>query len=183
VGGEVIEYLYNNNSPKKVVGIDISSEAIKQLAKKGFDGKVIDIQSKKFKIFLKQNIKFDYIIITEVLEHIQHPEAVILTIKEILPNAIIFISVPNAGFIIHRLRLLFGRFPIVSINCHIKEHIRFWTYKDFKFWVNYLGYKIKSYDGNSNFKLLGLYIGRLFPSLFAQQIVYQIKKYGDCKVQ
>lgn len=162
----------------KITGIDISFEAIKHLSSKGFDGKVIDIQSGNFKIFLKNNC-FDYIIITEVLEHIQNPEEVILTIKEILPNAIIFISIPNAGFIMHRLRLLFGRFPLVLINCHVKEHIRFWTHKDFKFWINYLEYKIKNHDGISSVRLFCIYIGRIFPSLFAQQIIYQIEKLGE----
>jgi len=177
--GSLMQVLIKKNSPNFIYGIDISKEAINHVKSNGMNGRVIDIQSNNFEKFLKSQ-KFDYIIITEVLEHIQNPEKVIEIIKEYCPNAIIFISIPNAGFITHRLRLLFGKFPLVVIVEHIKEHIRFWTHSDFKYWINYLGFELKDY-----FVCAGLYykplkfLETMSPSLFAQQIIYEIRKKNE----
>jgi len=171
--GTIIEYLSKNNKPKEIVGIDISKRAVDYVKEKGFDAFEIDILSEDFIKFLA-NKKFDYIIITEVLEHIKDPEKVILAIKNHFTKSI-FVSIPNAGFFLHRLRLLFGRFPLVMIQQNIKEHIRFWTVKDFIYWSNYHGFKVKDYFVSSGlyFKPLS-FLEKLFPSLFAQQIIYKI---------
>jgi len=171
--GTIIEYLSKNNKPKEIVGIDISKRAVDYVKEKGFDAFEIDILSEDFIKFLA-NKKFDYIIITEVLEHIQDPEKVITAIKNNFSRSL-FISIPNAGFFLHRLRLLFGRFPLVMIQQNIKEHIRFWTVKDFIYWSNYHGFKVKDYFVSSGlyFKPLS-FLEKLFPSLFAQQIIYKI---------
>ena len=53
-------------------------------------GKAVTVDTRS-----KEN-KFDYIIITEVIEHIQDPEMVLSCIKKNLPNAILYISIPNS---------------------------------------------------------------------------------------
>jgi methionine biosynthesis protein MetW len=173
--GTMIEYLTNNNHPKKMIGLDISDYAVKYVRKKGYDARAIDMQSKDFENFLK-SFSFDYIIITEVLEHLQEPENVIEVIKKHNHDSTIFISIPNSGFILHRLRLLFGKFPLVMIQENIKEHIRFWTHSDFVYWVNFFGYDIKDIYVSSTTKKFDLFLGKLIPSLFAEQIIYKIKQ-------
>lgn len=172
--GTIIDYISKNNSPEQIIGIDISEYAVEYVKKRGYDAKVLDVLSKDFEKLLKTN-NFDYIIITEVLEHIQDPEKVIENIKEYNPNAIIFISIPNAGFIMHRLRLLFGKFPVVVIVNHIKEHIRFWTYSDFKYWIDFFGYSLEDSYVSSTVKLFGIDLGELYPAMFANQIIYKIR--------
>lgn len=171
--GTIIEYLSKNNEPQEIIGIDISQKAVDYVKAKGFNAFEIDILSDKFTRFL-ENKKFDYIIITEVLEHVQEPEKVVIAIKNNFTKSI-FVSIPNAGFFIHRLRLLFGRFPVIVIVQHIKEHIRFWTLKDFIYWCNYLGFKV---DGTFvstglNFRPL-IFLEKMFPGFFGYQIIYKI---------
>jgi methionine biosynthesis protein MetW len=174
--GTLLKFINTHNNPKYLLGIDISEDVIDYVKKQGFNAKTIDVLSSDFENLMKTT-NFDYIIITEVLEHIQDPEFVVETIKR-YQDANIFISIPNAGFFPHRIRLLFGKFPLVVIQTHIKEHIRFWTLKDFKYWVGYHGFKIDKLSPSAGFgvrKKTGL--GNLFPSLFANQIIYQISKY------
>lgn len=171
--GTLIDYLKNNNNPSEIIGIDISQNAVDYVNARGNKAFVIDVLSDEFSKFLAGK-EFDYIIITEVLEHVQDAEKVILTIRDHLTK-VAFVSIPNAGFISHRLRFLFGRFPNVMIQQHVKEHIRFWTFKDFIYWCNYFGYKVDDYFVSSGlyFKPLS-FLEKIWPSLFAQQIVYKI---------
>lgn len=54
--------------------------------------------------------KFDVILCSEVLEHVYFPERVISRMVEYLnPGGVFIGSVPNAFFIKHRLRYLFGK--------------------------------------------------------------------------
>jgi len=141
--GTLIDYISKNNSPKEIIGIDVSKKAVEYTKRQGYKAYEIDITSNTFETFMKEN-NFDYIILTEVLEHIQEPEKVMLNLRESF-NKSVFVSIPNSGLLYHRLRLLFGKFPVVVIAYHIKEHIRFWTHKDFLYWCGYLGFAIVNY--------------------------------------
>ena len=173
--GTVIEFLSKNNKPKEIIGIDISKRAVDYVKNKGYEAYELDVLSDDFVKFLG-NKYFDYIIITEVLEHIQDPEKVVVAIKNHF-NKSIFISIPNSGFFLHRLRLLFGRFPVVVIVQHVKEHVRFWTLKDFIYWCNYLGYNVDNIISSllSEHKFVDFFKNK-FPSLFAEQIIYVVSK-------
>ncbi len=171
--GTIIEYLSKNNKPREIVGIDISKRAVEYVKEKGYEAYEMDILSEDFNKFLDGK-KFDYIIITEVLEHIIDPEKVIVAVKEKF-NKSVFISIPNAGFFVHRLRFLFGRFPVVMVNEHVKEHIRFWTMKDFIYWAKYHGFSVEKVivSAGLGFRPL-VFLENLFPSLFGNQIIYKI---------
>ena len=171
--GTVIEFLSKNNKPKEIIGIDISKRAVDYVKNKGYEVYELDVLSDDFNKFL-ENKKFDYIIITEVLEHIQEPERVMADIKNHFTKSV-FISIPNAGFFMHRLRLLFGRFPVIVIAQHVKEHIRFWTHKDFIYWCNYFGFEVEDYFVSSGLDFKSLrFLENLFPALFANQILYKL---------
>ena len=113
----------------------------------------------------------DYILMLEVLEHIQYPEDLLkLTYKNSKKG--VFFSVPNTGYISYRLRLLFGRFP-VQWRLHPAMHIRFWTLKDLKWWLNELNLLHKStihlYQGVP-------FLNKIFPGIFGAGFIVQIKK-------
>ncbi|GBE16231.1 bifunctional 3-demethylubiquinone-9 3-methyltransferase/ 2-octaprenyl-6-hydroxy phenol methylase [bacterium BMS3Abin15] len=168
--GTIMEYLSKNNKPQEIIGIDISQKAVNFVNEKGFKAFKFDIFSDEFAEFLKDK-KFDYIIITEVLEHVQNPEIIMNLIKKHVLDSI-FVSIPNAGFFVNRIRLLFGKFPLAMIQQHIKEHIRFWTLTDFLYWCTYLGFNIDSYFVSSGLYFKPLeFLEKLSPSLFAQQII------------
>ena len=172
--GTTINFIAKNNFPLKIVGIDISKEAINTTKKKGYEAFEMDVLSKDFELFLNNN-EFDCVIITEVLEHIIDPEKV-LTILDKFNYKAIYISIPNSGYYLHRIRLLLGQFPLVVIRIHIKEHTRFWTHKDFLYWCNYFGFKVIDFWSCKKLKRFGINLSDRCPSLFAEQIIYKIKK-------
>jgi hypothetical protein len=108
------------------------------------------------------------VLLLEVLEHMQNPEAFLENVKLICRKNIL--SIPNTGFLLWRLRLLFGRFPI-QWKVHPGEHLRYWTYRDLVWWLNELGYSgrcnIHGYEGMP-------LLNKFWPSLFAQGPVVQI---------
>lgn len=172
--GATIGFLSENNFPSKIVGLDISKKAVDYVKEKGYDAYEMDILSKRFIKYLKNN-SFDYIIIFEVLEHIENPEKLLSILKENKFEAI-YISIPNTGFYLHRIRLLFGKFPLVMINVSIGEHIRFWTHRDFISWCRLFGFDVIDFWASVKFRRLAVNLHRLLPALFAEQIVYKIRK-------
>jgi methionine biosynthesis protein MetW len=175
--GTVLDYLSKNCSPKDLVGVDLSIKAVEHTEERGYKAYQMDILSDDFKNFLEDQ-SFDYIIITEVLEHIQNPEDVIQACKGHF-NKNLFVSIPNMGFFIHRLRLLFGRAPLVVIQFHVKEHLRFWTHADFLYWCEHLGLSVYKYRVSAPIYPFGIDLGKIWPSLFGMQIIYALKQTGD----
>lgn len=171
--GTVIEFLSKNNKPQKIMGIDISQRAVDYVNAMGYTAQTVDVFSNKFTDILKEN-EFDYIIVMEVLEHVQDPEIILTSIKNNFSKSL-FVSIPNAGFFVNRARLIFGRFPLVLIQQHVKEHIRFWTLKDFIYWCDYLGFKVDDFfvSAGLNYKPLN-FLEKIFPGLFGCQIIYKI---------
>ncbi len=119
-------------------GLDISPVAVDYAQKRGLTSQVIDPARS-----LDQQIDktFDCVTVMEVLEHIVEAEEVMASIVK-LAKGQIYVTIPNVGCIQHRLRLaFFRRFPVTTIVFHMKEHVRFWTYKDFEQWVTLFGLK------------------------------------------
>ena len=105
----------------------------------------------------------------EVLEHLPNPEQLLKQIRK-KGRKSIFFSFPNTGYFSYRLRLLFGSFPI-QWRVHPGEHLRFWTYRDLKWWLNEMGfhgkYEITIYEG---IPLLNKIMGSLFGMGFIIEI-------------
>jgi methionine biosynthesis protein MetW len=152
-------------------GIDISEIAVRKTLKRGIPAKRLDITSQNFNI----KKRYDYIILAEVIEHIQNAEEVIEKIRYNFDKALI-ITIPNIGYILHRCRLLFGRFPTANVVFHTREHVRHWTISDFKYWISSLGLEVEEIIPISPTKLFGFEFGNLYPSLFSVSIAYIIKR-------
>jgi methionine biosynthesis protein MetW len=146
-------------------GTDVSAAGVALATERGTDATVGDITDPEFQIAGP----FDYIVISEVLEHIAEPEEVLKRLRPSVGRAMI-VTLPNTGYIEHRLRLLFGRFP-VQWMFHPGEHLRFWTLADFKDTAAVTGYRVTVV-----LPALGWFpFARLLPSLFASQIVYVLE--------
>lgn len=171
--GGTMKYLNEHNKPAELIGVDISKVAVEYARKRGLKALKMDIFSSEFKKFL-QNNTFDYILINEVIEHVQSPETILREINLTQKNIRLFISIPNAGFILNRLRFLLGRFPLTNIKLHIKEHIRFWTYKDFLYWIDKLGFKVIDAISPCQHMLFGFDVNRLNKSLFTTGLIYVV---------
>lgn len=153
-----------------LIGIDGSETAIDKLRRnEGLEGQVVkDLNTPDLSAFSG----IDVIVAMELIEHLPEPE---LLMAEFLKNraTLFFITIPNLGFIVNRLRLaLGGKMPVTAIVYHIKEHLRFWTVRDFHHWANHCGFDVVEFTGQNGFA--GLW--RVWPSLFARQMIYVLKK-------
>jgi len=108
--------------------------------------------------------------ILEVLEHMPNPEKFLkLIIKKAKRG--VFFSFPNTGYISYRLRLLFGAFPM-QWRIHPGEHLRFWTYRDLKWWLK----ELELYDKSEIYVYEGIpVLNRLWKGLFGAGFVVEIK--------
>ncbi len=164
--GLILEFIKKYKNIKKSVGIDISTKAIRELKKRGLEGIVGDITKQEV---VKKLPKVDYILMLDIIEHIQYPEKLLFALKQKYNKGII-INIPNTAFYPERLRLLFGRTPAQYLYFP-GEHIRFWSVKDFRWTCRLLGYKItKKSSAGGTFLLKNI-----FPNIFSNSEVYLIK--------
>jgi methionine biosynthesis protein MetW len=164
--GSILMYLLDK---KKIVpnAIDFSDRILDLLKEKNISVNKIDFTDNEA---IKQIPRADYFLILEVLEHMPKPEDFLRTILTQAKKSV-FISIPNTGYIGHRLRLLFGSFPL-QWKAHPSEHLRFWTVRDFKWWIKSLGFfdytQFECYEGVPLFN-------KIWPSLFGKGIIAEIK--------
>ena len=118
----------------------------------------VDITDPEFKI-----AKCDYIILSEILEHLVLPEKLLNKVRNSAPY--LLISIPNSAFYKHRISLLFGRF-FKQWAVHPAEHLRYWSHRDFLEWLEALDLKVIKYKASN---------GRPWPNLLGNQICYLVK--------
>jgi len=159
--GLLLEYLTETRRISGC-GVDIAPEAVRLARVRGVEAEVADILHWE----IKQ--EYDYIILSEVLEHLANPEEVIAKVRERFRKALL-VSIPNIGYYKHRLRLLLGRFPL-QWEWHPAEHLRFWTVIDFVEWVGQLGLEVVDVRSSNGFPLLRRYL----PNLFGNQVVFVV---------
>jgi len=116
-------------------GVDFSKYALDFVASNGIPTMLRDISEPEC---LDDLPEVDHILLLEVLEHMAEPENFLQRALNKVRKSVFF-SFPNTGFIRYRAQLLFGRFP-VQWEVHPGEHLRFWTYRDLRWWLAELGY-------------------------------------------
>lgn len=162
--GAVLKYLKEKGGINGI-GVDISDEILKKAAEIGVKTIKIDISKLEN---LEKLPEVDYILGFEIIEHMPNTEEFIFKIQKKAKKGIIF-SFPNTGYYTHRLRLLFGRFPLQWIQ-NPGEHLRFWTVKDLRWWVSSMGFnldKLVIYEGLP-------FLNKIFPSFFGQGIIVKL---------
>lgn len=103
-------------------GVDISESALNLIIERDISVKLCNL-NKDFPF----DIKFDFIICSEVLEHLERPSNVLKNVKKHLTkDGLFLVTTPNVTLWKHRIRLLFGEFPNYD-----KSHINFWDIEDF----------------------------------------------------
>lgn len=163
--GRILAYLREKGHSGDMLGVDSSDYILEKAKSRGVAVAKKDIRDIKQ---LSDLETFDVIILFETLEHMTNAEELLAWAYSHSRKAVIF-SVPNTGFIVHRLRLLVGRFPL-QWRVHPSEHLRFWTVRDMKWWLkaqNYKKFRIRSYEGVS-------ILNRLWPALFGQGIFVEL---------
>ncbi len=163
--GAFLEHVRKVRPKLEILGIDGSEAAIAKLKEKSLEGAVVaDLNQPDLSEFRD----LDVVVVMELIEHLAEPERLMEEIRKTGARRV-YITIPNLGFIINRLRLaLGGKMPLTAIVYHIKEHLRFWTVRDFRHWADHCGFRVDQHVGQNGF--FGLW--RLWPSLFARQMIY-----------
>ncbi len=163
--GAILHHLVEQRSIK-AYGIDLSPKAVAFARGLGLEVVEGDITAPLPGTLDRE---YDYIILSEVIEHLPDPEGLLLRLRESARVALL-VSIPNTGWWHHRLRLALGRFPLQWV-VFPGEHLRFWTLADFRWWTQAQGFDLAQmhpYTGIPGLR-------RLWPSLFAQGIIYVLK--------
>lgn len=148
-------------------GLDVSPKAVEFCQARGLNVLLYDINrpiADALEVF--PGVAFDWVILSEIIEHIADPETLLLSVMPLVRKGII-VSIPNTGFHQHRLRLMLGRFPLQWVVTP-GEHLRFWTRADFRWWASQLGFQVTSeipYEGTPILK-------DLLPGLFAAGLIF-----------
>jgi len=162
-------------------GVDYNIDALKN-AEKNLD-KVIHFDFNKDNIenfFKLIENKYDYIICSDVLEHLINPLDLLEKLKNNLnENGKIIISIPNIMHISVIYNLLFKMdFPYTESGILDKTHLKFFTEKSFKRELNKLSlYNINThYQNGYKSKILSYIFGKKILNYFTRQIIYIIQK-------
>ncbi len=93
--------------------------------------------------------KFDYVLILDVIEHLDNPEVFLDKIREKskLKKSKIIITTPNIAFLITRLQLFFGSFNYGKLGILDLSHKRLFTFKSIIKLCESCGFVIKKIKG------------------------------------
>lgn len=172
--GVVGEYL-QRVSGVKVVGIDISKEAIKKAKEKGLDAKVY---SSEQKFPFKDNF-FDKVFWGDNIEHLFNPTRTAKEIRRVLKNSgKLILSCPNMGYWRYRVHyFLNGALPDTEwtkVPPWEWSHIRFFNLKILNDFLYSSGFnKITKVLGVSERKLDKPFL-KIEPSLFGMILIVEV---------
>ncbi len=153
---------------------DVSDVVLGQFESLGINSIKIDLERMEE---LKINENFDYIILSEVLEHLKNPEEVIAFLKKHTKHFLI--TIPNSASYQFRYGLMFrGRF-FTQWAYHPSEHLRYWSHIDFLDWLDAMDLEVLSTPVSEGFSFRGL-LPRL-PYLWKNLLGYRMVYY--CRVK
>ncbi len=165
--GRILNYLKTHGNFTQLINVDVSKDALNIARKNGIEVIRGDISDPEMVANLPE---VDYTLLLEVIEHVPHSEELLKAVFDKAKKGA-FVSIPNTGYIAHRLRLLLGKFPLQWRN-NPSEHVRFWTVKDWRNWLqdqNYSQYSMYLYEGLP-------FLNQLWASLFAEGIFVYLPK-------
>lgn len=127
--------------------------------------------------------RYDFVLFGDVLEHLVNPQVVLETLAgRTRPGGRVLVSLPNIAFAVNRLTHLIGRWDYRDYGILDRTHLRFYTRRTMVDMLESAGLEVLAING-----YVGLYkqpwliraplrmLGRLWPSLFAIQIVLEAR--------
>jgi 2-polyprenyl-3-methyl-5-hydroxy-6-metoxy-1,4-benzoquinol methylase len=165
--GALGAWIKRENAHALVHGIDISPEAGKTASKRldGFWCVDLDLLP-----LPDTGLKYDLIIMGDLLEHLKRPDLFLAQISEHLaPGGRVIVSVPNIANYSIRLRLLCGEFRYTDTGIMDRTHLRFFTWHSFTELLSQCGFSIEKRTFISRFS--GPLLNLFFPLLAVQFIV------------
>ncbi len=193
--GYLLEYLKEERNCQ-TLGLECIEEAVKSAARKNLHvihGSIEErdfVQKVKEKYFPEEG--FDFVIASNVLEHLVEPEQGLENLKKLLnENGYLIIALPNVAHISIRLNLFLGKFQYGQTGILDEDHLRFFTYYSAKDLIEKCGFSvIKSSIDPGGIPLVGkiftncpqwihkagFELMSYLPNLFALQSIYFCKK-------
>ena len=146
-------------------GCDISEKALKIAKERG-----LDVFQRKLedKVGFPDD-SFDYVVMSEFLEHVVDSEKLLKEAGRIARKGVL-VSIPNIAYWKFRLQLFGGHFP-KQWAVSPEEHLRYWSVKDFENTAVSLGFKVKEVRPSNGRKILRDW----WPNLFGFQVCFYLK--------
>lgn len=149
-------------------GIDIHKQALKKAGKYYRNVFLRDLYRPTLQL---QNKIYDYIVFSDILEHLPRPDLVLKDAKKCLkPDGRVIISLPNIARFEIRLQLLLGEFSYKPGILGF-DHLRFFTKKTAIDMIHWAGYEvIQTIPTGLGHRL------KVFQALTAFQFIYVCQK-------
>lgn len=181
----------------RVVSVEKDINAYK-IWKRRIKGEIYNIDAVDIPKKISRKKKFDVLLFADVLEHCQDPRKVLEgALLYLEKNGLVIISVPNIANSVVRAQLFFfGKFEYTEYGILDKTHLHFFTKESVELVFRNLKLSIVNFDVVSGFEVSKVYkktVGRViyrvpllrkieynivktFPSLFALEFIYVLKK-------
>lgn len=134
-----------------------------------------NIEEQKILKRIKKLGKFDVILAAAVVEHLKDPWASLSEWKKLLKiNGFLVITTSNITHWSVRLHMMLGKFEYEEYGILDDTHLRFFTPGTFKRLIEDCGYRIEYFaidPVGGGFPKISLVLAKLFPNLFAYQMV------------
>lgn len=169
--GALGAWIKQKNIHAIVHGIDISSEAGKSATARLDAFWCVDLDLSPLP---ETGLKYDLIIMGDLLEHLKRPDLFLARMAEHLaPAGRVIVSVPNIANYSIRLRLLFGEFRYTETGIMDRTHLRFFTWDSFTELLSQCGFSIEKRAFISRFSGPLL---QFFFRLLAVQFIVTLKR-------
>lgn len=182
--GYLGEYLKKENKCK-VWGVEPDKNSYEQAVISNSYEKVFNYSVDYFLSNIDLEIKFDVIILADVLEHLFDPTETLIGLKKYLnENGKIIISLPNIAYYRIRLALLLGSFNMTETGILDKTHLHFYTLKTARELIINAGYEITNIIYRSDLErqfskiklpVVGKLLTKFFPTFFSIQYIFEVK--------
>jgi methionine biosynthesis protein MetW len=151
-----------------VTAVDVSARAVAFARERGVDVRQRDVLAEPF-----GRDEFDYVVLSEVLEHLALPEELLAALRPSAPRFLV--SLPNTAYVFYRVGLgVLGRFPAQWV-VHPSEHLRFWSVTDFRAWAGAQGFQVAREAASNGLPVLK----RWHHNLFGHQMCYELHRLGE----
>lgn len=147
--GEMSAYLIREKECT-VVGVEAEVEQARTSANMGmevFCGFVDQLELQdKLDRYVKEYQPFEVVFMSQVIEHVADPEALLIKIRDWLSNdGILVISTCNIAHWTCRFRLLAGKWEYEDYGIMDRDHLRFFTINSFASLLDDCGYRIQDF--------------------------------------